>query len=97
MSRDEDESVYNIGNGCMVHGDEYMQDCRVCGHEFCMKCNPGASVCPECVDEEAETAEGEPEADEVGEDREVDALLDEADRLDLGEETDEDDRNRERE
>ena len=95
MNRDEEDSIYeNIGNGCAMHGDAYMQDCRVCGHEFCMRCNPNSSVCPECTDEETEEVEpeGEGEAD-VADDREVDALLDEADGLGLKDE-EEDDRPR---
>ena len=96
MNRDEEESIYeNIGNGCTMHGDAYMQDCRVCGHEFCMRCHPNSSVCPECMDEDSEETEADAEAEpEAAGDGEVDALLDEADGLGLKDDSDQDDRRR---
>jgi hypothetical protein len=73
MSRDEEEVMFNLGEGCMVHGDEYMRECRMCGVEFCAKCAPG-TVCPDCAEnqdddlDEGTEDEGEGEADEEGED-----------------------------
>ena len=37
------------GEGCPVHGEDYMRECSVCGEEFCAQCFPGSDVCEECA------------------------------------------------
>jgi hypothetical protein len=37
------------GEGCSIHGEDYMRECSVCGEEFCMQCFPGSDVCEECA------------------------------------------------
>ena len=52
--------------------EDYWIECRVCGCEFCTKCFPHSSLCPECAD-------GVPDEDEAPNDFEdvpdVDAMI----------------------
>jgi len=59
MSADEQTNFYMMGQGCSVHGDEYMRDCSMCGAEFCTKCYPGSAVCEECAVQDDEEDEDE--------------------------------------
>ncbi len=90
MSRDEDDPMMHLGEGCMVHGDDHMTECTVCGGEFCLRCHPGNHICPDCADTQCieddtrvKPAEGDPD------DEDVDQLLKEADELGLDPEKEE--------
>lgn len=79
---DENDVMFNMGEGCRLHGDEFMQDCGVCGTEFCRKCHPHPSICPDCQAAEPDEEDFAPEKLPYGEDEdEVDRLLREADSL----------------
>jgi hypothetical protein len=89
---DEDEAYYHLGEGCMVHGDEFMRECPSCGNEFCVKCD-GGPLCEECAidsdelfdDEEERDFEDVEDLDELlADDEEVEKLL--ADDEDIPEE-----------
>lgn len=44
----EEEGLLNQGEGCGVHGEEALQECGVCGTEFCRRCHPRTETCPDC-------------------------------------------------
>jgi hypothetical protein len=79
---DEDNILFGLGSGCMIHGEEFIRECRVCGTEYCAQCYPGQSVCSNCVghEEEADSLDDE-YADELDEDSEVEEILNEADEI----------------
>ena len=53
MQRDWDSDDFmSLETGCAVHGDHAMAVCPRCGAEFCLRCHPDSTLCPEC-DEEA--------------------------------------------
>lgn len=73
----------------MMHGDEYMTECTVCGTEFCSRCTPGTHVCSACsvTGDEDDDPDPRPSARRKAdkeEDDDVDQLLKEADALGLG-------------
>ena len=79
---EEDDMFTGLGDGCPLHGDEAMRECSLCGAEFCTRCQPRSTVCPECA--AAPEEESSDEADEIVsapvlEDHETDQLLREAD------------------
>ena len=80
MNMDEDGMMF-LGGGCTVHGDEFMRDCTMCGGEFCAKCNPRATLCPDCAEEAGEEADDDAALPKEEGDEEVDALLAEAETL----------------
>lgn len=43
-----DESL-NYGEGCPVHGDEFMAECKVCGGEYCAACFKSSGLCQDCA------------------------------------------------
>ena len=58
------------GDGCPVHGEDYMRECSVCGEEFCAQCFPNSDVCEECAAEgrdldDDETGFGGEESEEM--------------------------------
>ena len=64
---EQDDNFFNLGQGCMVHGDEFWQECPYCGNEFCTKCE-GGPVCEECAaEQESEEVDEEdgPDFDDV--------------------------------
>jgi len=78
--------MLHLGEGCMVHGDEYMTECSVCGAEFCSRCTPGTHVCATC----SETGDEDDDLDlkpaarkKADDDDDVERLLKEADELGL--------------
>ena len=87
MSVDDDEPMLHLGEGCMVHGDEYMTECSVCGTEFCSRCTPGTHVCATCSEtgDEDDDLDLKPASRKKTKDDEddVDQLLQEADQLGL--------------
>lgn len=75
MNFDEEEfSPYGgLGNGCDLHGEDFLRECTMCGIEFCAACFPHSALCQECA------AQGEFDDDDeepVGEDKDL-LLLDE--------------------
>jgi hypothetical protein len=100
MTVDEETGVYGMGQGCPVHGDEYMKECSMCGAEFCRICVPRSAVCPDCADQEEEDEDEEsPDFDDVsnldevlGEDEEAEKLIEEDESIPPGEFEDDKDR-----
>lgn len=46
--------------------EEYWVECAVCGCEFCSKCFPNSTLCPECAEmAELEEENEEPDFDDV--------------------------------
>ncbi len=99
MSLDDSEPMFSLGGGCMVHGDEFMTECSICGAEFCARCFPGVRLCSDCAmtqpdDDDPDAAPAEPGA--ADDDEDVEKLLKEADELDIrdadADEGDKDDR-----
>lgn len=79
MVMGDDTSFLDMGQGCPIHGDEYLKECAMCGAEFCQLCFPKSSVCPECAAVNEEVLEDEdielsdPDFDDVDD---LDAVLD---------------------
>jgi hypothetical protein len=68
MPVNEESSIFSMGQGCPVHGDEYLKECNMCGAEFCRICFPRTAVCPDCADQEGEEeldGEDAPDFDDV--------------------------------
>ena len=92
MTVDEETGVYGMGQGCAVHGDEYMKECSMCGAEFCRICFPRSAVCPDCSDQETDEEDEEsPDFDDVknldevlGDDEEAEKLIEEEDSIPPG-------------
>ncbi len=69
--------------------EEFWVECAVCGCEFCSKCFPNSTLCPECADmAEVDEDEEEPDFEDVpnlkalmGEDAESDEAAQEGERL----------------
>jgi len=80
VQSDDDGPFFNLGEGCSVHGDSDMRECRTCGTEFCGRCFPDSAVCPDCEagagDEEDDDPRGkfgdadDDESEDAGEDEE---------------------------
>lgn len=88
---DEDVDLYNsFSGGCDLHGDQYMLECGMCGTEFCSRCHPGSSVCPDCAEMADDDEDSrEPDFEDVDsldalgfEDNEADQLAKEGDDFD---------------
>ncbi len=45
--------------------DDYWIECAVCGKEFCAKCYPDTSLCPECAEAALVDDEDEPDFEDV--------------------------------
>jgi hypothetical protein len=61
----KDDVMFAGGDVCGVHGDEHVQECTLCGSEFCRLCCPGTVTCPDCgggdeADPEEESEDPEP-------------------------------------
>lgn len=82
MNYDESDMMYGMGEGCPYHGEQFMQECSMCGAEYCARCHAG-SVCPECASTQGEQdEEAGPASAEAGDDEPaVDRLLREAEEL----------------
>jgi len=63
MSVNEETSFFALGQGCPVHGDEYMRECTMCGAEFCRICYPKSAVCPDCAEQANEDDDEEDDDD----------------------------------
>lgn len=89
MAVNEESSYFAMGQGCPVHGDEYMRECTMCGAEFCRVCHPKSAVCPDCAEQEGEEEEEEtgdmPDFDDVND---LDEVLDD-DKFDDAEDEEE--------
>lgn len=86
MTHDNESELFGLEGPCSIHGDEDMQECSVCGAEFCRLCHPHSTVCPDC----AEATEEELEDEELGEDEDLEDLFEEEeDEFEEEEETDE--------
>ncbi len=48
MNLEDEKVMFNMGEGCRAHGDEFMRECTNCGMEFCAKCHGRISFCPDC-------------------------------------------------
>jgi len=75
MDNDSDTSMFAMSGGCPVHGDDFIQECSICGQEYCAKCHPG-KTCPDCSVADDEELEDDLLDDEPREDRYLDALID---------------------
>jgi len=89
MQMESDEtSMFAMAGGCPVHGDDFIQECSVCGQEYCAKCHPG-STCPACSVEEKpldddlleEEPSTDPYLDALIDDEELEKLLKEGEEL----------------
>jgi len=90
MAVNEETGFYAMGQGCPVHGDEYMRECSMCGAEFCRMCVPKSAVCPDCANEEEDEEEEEEEEEEKGSGPDFDDVSDLGKVLDDDEFEDED-------
>ena len=71
--RDTDSGAFGLGAGCMVHGDEAMRECTMCGGEFCRVCFPRSLICPDCAEDgEGDEEQKNPDFEDV---EKVDDLL----------------------
>ena len=87
MNYDEEEfsPFGGFGNGCDLHGEDFLRECTMCGIEFCSACIPHSTLCADC----AAQAEFEDEDEDEPTDEEKDLLLLEGfndDEPELGEE-----------
>lgn len=58
----KDESFFCGEPNC----EEYWIECVVCGCEFCTKCFPNSTLCPDCAEEaEQEGLEDDPDFEDV--------------------------------
>jgi hypothetical protein len=80
MNLRDSDGMFNRGEVCGAHGDECLQECTVCGAEFCRRCSPGTVVCPDCAGAEPGN---DPEDEEIGDelDPALERLLAETGRL----------------
>ncbi|MBN1269842.1 MAG: hypothetical protein JXB04_09655 [Kiritimatiellae bacterium] len=88
MAMEEPSAFFGLTDGCPVHGDEFMKECSMCGAEFCARCHPKWTVCPDCADEpDAESEDTHADDADFEDVRDVGALLedDEAMQRVLGE------------
>ena len=65
-SMNDEPELFSMEQGCAVHGDDHMRECSMCGQEFCRRCYPDATVCPDCSDGEVEKDDEEEEEEERG-------------------------------
>lgn len=87
MSFDDDAEFMSIGGGCPIHGDDAMQECRMCGVEFCGRCFPRSTVCPECAEDVDE--EDDPDFEDVenldaligGDDEEIEKIIEDSEHM----------------
>jgi len=76
MSVDEETGFFVMGQGCPIHGDEYMRECSMCGTEFCRLCYPHSAVCAECAVQNEEDYIDEDEEPDFADVSNLDLLLD---------------------
>ena len=82
----EDEEYFmGMGDGCPTHGEDHMHVCPMCNEEFCARCFPGSTLCPECYQEKLSDGEDVEDFADVenldqllGDNKEIDFLVDEA-------------------
>ncbi len=79
MTQDDEAVYFGFGEGCPIHGDEYLRECSVCGAEFCTRCHPGSTTCPQCSEAIEDDFEERPDFEDV--DR-IDSLLADDEPLD---------------
>lgn len=72
---DTESSMFPMSGTCPIHGDDFIQECSVCGREYCAKCHPG-KTCPDCALEDEDVLEDELSDEPSDDDRYLDALLD---------------------
>jgi hypothetical protein len=86
---EDEENLFDLFQGCPVHGEEYMKECSLCGGEYCKQCFPGSNVCPSCsaeIDEEDDVDDPDfLDVDDldtlIGEDEEVDDIIRQSDEM----------------
>ena len=77
MALDEETNVFGMTPGCPIHGDEKMRECSMCGAEFCRRCFPRSTVCPDCAEPAGEDdEEADPDFEDV---KDLDDVLDDED------------------
>jgi superfamily II helicase len=79
MAVDDEAAAFGLGDGCPVHGDDYMSECKMCGMQFCRACNRNASICPDCADQDLDDDEDDADFEDV---ENLDALLEKDDEID---------------
>ncbi|NKB25018.1 MAG: hypothetical protein GKR87_11710 [Kiritimatiellae bacterium] len=84
----DESAFFSLKPGCHLHGEEYMIACNVCGNEFCAQCSRNAKMCPECLEPSSDYDTKEPDFEDVrdlkaliGEDEEVEKLLEDEDEI----------------
>jgi hypothetical protein len=76
----EETSVFGMEQGCLVHGDEDMRECRLCGQEYCGLCSP-TRMCPDCAEDLGDEDGGGPDFEDVEDMKSLGIDDDEADRV----------------
>jgi hypothetical protein len=94
---DHDDDAFLTGEGCTLHGDEYMRECTMCGVEFCCRCHPNSLVCEDCAEGD-DDAHLDPDYEDLSDiedlmtdDEEVEKLLRESEEIDFNDEDEDDD------
>jgi len=82
---DDESEMFNMGEGCLIHGDDYMRECSACGAEYCARCHASGTLCPDCALDGVEEPEGDDAEDLKGvadeADDDVDQLIAESKKL----------------
>lgn len=80
---DDDDKMRLCGE---VNCEEYWIECTVCGCEFCSRCHPHSTICPECADETALAAEDDDEetVPDFDDAPNIEAIISELDAPDAG-------------
>ena len=79
----DEENLYELYQGCPLHGEEFMRECSVCGGEYCGKCFPASGVCPNCsaevddddLDEDPDFSDVDDLDTLIGDDEEADEVI----------------------
>ncbi len=62
----DEENLYEMYQGCPLHGEEFIKECTVCGEEFCAQCFPASKLCPSCSAEaDEEDQDDDPDFSDV--------------------------------
>ncbi|MDD2235840.1 MAG: hypothetical protein PHP44_01810 [Kiritimatiellae bacterium] len=83
----DEENLYELYQGCPLHGEEFMRECSVCGGEYCAQCFPASGVCPNCsaevdddeLDEDPDFSDVDDLDTLIGEDDEAEDVIRESD------------------
>ena len=97
MMMDRDDDVFLTGEGCSLHGDDYMRECTMCGVEFCNRCQPNSLVCEDCAEAD-DDLNLDPDYEDLSaiedlmkDDEEVETLLRESEEIEFTDEDEDDD------